>query len=794
MSSSQGRSSSARREFIAPEVPATTADPSRRRLHPLVTAVGLALATLASPLHAAPAVAHWTLVDLGTLGGSESKGSGLNNAGQVTGYATTSGGAAHAFLYSSGSMTDLGTLGGNNSVGSGINDSGQVTGYVNTSDGATRAFRYSNGSMTDLGTLGGESRGSGINSSGQITGFNNNRAFLYDNDAMTVLRTLGGSYSEGHGINAAGQITGFAQTSGGDLHAFLFGNGVMTDLGTLGGSYSIGYGINNAGQITGRSDTSGGDTHAFLYSNGRMTDLGTLGGSFSIGNGINNAGQLTGYAITSRGEQHAFLYSLGAMADLNSFNGVAGSGWTLANGSGINDVGQITGHGTNASGQTRAFLLTLDTTVWEGAPGAAWDTGDNWSHGIAPNRNTDAFIEPLGSRTILGPGGTVAVKTLTIGRQPGDGSGIATLQLNGGHIELTTTASRGLTNTFNGVLTGRGTIAAGASAYEFHNYGRIVADDVILDGMSVHNYGTIEGDGRLAAGSGVYNYNTIRVAHAGDRLRLDGPVYNTGRIDALHGEIEIAQGLANSGQINLRDGVLRSASLANAGRLDISSGGSDVFGAVVNQAGGRVVVSGQGQATFWDGFENFGELRVSGGSIATFFGHFYARNGGVLTGTGSKYFESGYSVGNSPGVVSDEGDVGFGADARVEMELGGLTAGVGDGFHDKLNVKGLLILDGTLKLTSWKGFTGQVGQSFDLFDWGRLNGSFDTIDSTGLRLADGTRLDVSRLYLDGSIAVLAVPEPESYTLMLAGLGLVGFAARRRPASRRERAKAAAKPR
>jgi probable HAF family extracellular repeat protein len=50
----------------------------------------------------------------------------------VTGYAATKvGGNAsnHAFLYSGGSMIDLGTLGGNESFGFGINDFGQITGY-----------------------------------------------------------------------------------------------------------------------------------------------------------------------------------------------------------------------------------------------------------------------------------------------------------------------------------------------------------------------------------------------------------------------------------------------------------------------------------------------------------------------------------------------------------------------------------------------------------------------------------------------------------------------------------------
>lgn len=55
---------------------------------------------------------------LGSLGGSFSYGTGINNAGQVVGQSNTVGngdglGSGDAFLYSNGVMTDLGTLGAN---------------------------------------------------------------------------------------------------------------------------------------------------------------------------------------------------------------------------------------------------------------------------------------------------------------------------------------------------------------------------------------------------------------------------------------------------------------------------------------------------------------------------------------------------------------------------------------------------------------------------------------------------------------------------------------------------------
>jgi probable HAF family extracellular repeat protein len=61
--------------------------------------------------------------------------------------------ATHAFLWSGGTMTDLRTLGGSRSVVFGINDTGQVVGYAYTASGAQHPFLYSGGQMLDLNTL-----------------------------------------------------------------------------------------------------------------------------------------------------------------------------------------------------------------------------------------------------------------------------------------------------------------------------------------------------------------------------------------------------------------------------------------------------------------------------------------------------------------------------------------------------------------------------------------------------------------------------------------------------------------
>jgi probable HAF family extracellular repeat protein len=86
---------------------------------------------------------HSFVSDLGTLGGSTSSASAVNDSGQVVG-ASQAGlfGPNHAFITTMNSnMTDLGTLGGPDSYAWDINSDGQVVGWSTTGTGnAHHAF------------------------------------------------------------------------------------------------------------------------------------------------------------------------------------------------------------------------------------------------------------------------------------------------------------------------------------------------------------------------------------------------------------------------------------------------------------------------------------------------------------------------------------------------------------------------------------------------------------------------------------------------------------------------------
>ena len=325
----------------------------------------------------------YTATDVGTLGGAQSVGLGIDGCGKVVGESFPTGSTSnHPFIWNNGTITDLGTFGGSNGTASGVNNAGAVAGSAQSGTSETRPFRWiSPGPKTDLGTPGTAAAAYDINESNQIVGQwetspLQDRAYVWTQaTGMQIITAPWGTPIAAYGINNAGDIVGTAETSAGAAHAF-FRTGIsIIEIGTLGGTNSFAYEVNESAVVVGYANipSSGASRpfHAFrwtpLLPGGTPQDLGTLGGTRSIAYGVNASGQIVGYSEVAGGAQHAFLWSddnfndapdAGEMKDLNTLAPVAG--WTFEEARGINDRGQIVATAVNGTGQRHAFLLTPD--------------------------------------------------------------------------------------------------------------------------------------------------------------------------------------------------------------------------------------------------------------------------------------------------------------------------------------------------------------------------------------------------------------------------------------------------
>jgi len=158
--------------------------------------------------------ASGSATELGTLGGTKSRGNSINDKGTVVGSATVAGdGTSHAFLYENGDMKDLGTLGGTYSSANDINNFGVVVGGAYNASNQMTAFVWDLSGMRPLFDAGATSSATAINDRGAVVGLIDDGAFLFDNGVLTRLEQLPEVKAAGFtaifpaGVNELGWIT-----------------------------------------------------------------------------------------------------------------------------------------------------------------------------------------------------------------------------------------------------------------------------------------------------------------------------------------------------------------------------------------------------------------------------------------------------------------------------------------------------------------------------------------------------------------------------------------------------------
>ena len=297
-------------------------------------------------------------LDLGTLGGPNSNVAwpNPNNSGELAGIAetakqdplkenwscsgffpATTHNVCLGFVWQWGVMTALPTLGGDNGYAAGINNWGQVVGWAeNTTHDPTCALPQvlqfeaviwgpEPGQIKQLMPLHGDpdSAATAINDSGQVVGisgtcdnaigeFSARHALLWENGKPVDLGNFGGvAWNTPTAINNQGQIVGFADLAGdqdGGLNpvAFLWTreHGIQKLPPYPGDVNSLAWGINERGQAVGQSIDASGNSRAVAWQDGQPIDLNALIPADSplyltLANDINDRGEIAGQACVA---------------------------------------------------------------------------------------------------------------------------------------------------------------------------------------------------------------------------------------------------------------------------------------------------------------------------------------------------------------------------------------------------------------------------------------------------------------------------------------------------------------
>jgi len=238
------------------------------------------------------------------------------------------------FVVEAGEMRPLPTLGGHNGFATGVNDRGQVVGWAENTvhDSSCIApqvlqFRAAiwgpgEGEITELPPLSGDSTSAAtaINDHGQVVGISGDcanavggasarNAVLWDDGEVIDLGNLGGEdWHTPMAINNRGDVIGFSNPTGVgggafEPRAFRWTEAEgMVDLGTLPGDVeSQALGLNARGKIVGVSCGAGG-CRAVVWKHDVAVDLNTRlasgeEGRLTSANDVNNRGTITGTAV-----------------------------------------------------------------------------------------------------------------------------------------------------------------------------------------------------------------------------------------------------------------------------------------------------------------------------------------------------------------------------------------------------------------------------------------------------------------------------------------------------------------
>ena len=293
-------------------------------------------------------------------------------------------------------------------------------------------------------------------------------------------------------------------------------------------------------------------------------------------------------------------------------------------------------------------------------------------------------------------------------------------------------------------------------------------------GMNVINHGTVQ-----QTGAGMLNFsgpaNLVNEGGAfynlsgGTGIRVSGSLTNKGTLSTGSGAITGAGVMDNASTGvfagNLQPGTYGRLTVSNAGSFQIGAGNEARIGSFTNNAG-ALVVNGT--------MENVGgALNLLGGTLSGAG----IINGDVFVGGGPG--AAVFNPGNSPGTMTINGNFDLNPGGVLNLEIA--SDGSGGYLFDRLVVSGGVYLNGQVNFlvdpAIVDGWYALPGVSF--FD---CPGGCNVGYGESFAWAIPGRPDSFVNLGDGGLSIdylAPVPEPSTYAMLLAGLGLLGGVARRR---------------